>query len=240
MDISERIEFWDQPEPTTDNDIIDDLVSSLEKKISSKSWEGIIAHSFGCDLLREVLFKKKFLGKVILISPLKDIPMAFTSLAKKSGFFQQSLALGQYVEERTQKKELNVSENELKEFWNTVQVVSSKKDYFHIFWGQLKFLNKFLDIASAIPALNLRVWQNGLNSYLPRNRSDFSVFSESKIEVLVVLGAKDPYYDNIKMEVVYWKDLGCKAIVCAEAGHYPHLETTILHDILISNLDPCI
>ena len=78
--VNSKIIFWDQEHTATDGNRFNDLVQQcIEKKVSTQS-EILIAHSFGCDLLSEMINRSAISNEtIVLINPLRNIQNGFFS-----------------------------------------------------------------------------------------------------------------------------------------------------------------
>lgn len=215
--------FWDQPKTQgVENQYLNlvDLTSEKIKEVYDIST--IIGHSFGCDLTKSILYKNEpvNLKRLILISPLRDIPMAFFNLGKHLNGLANSDALLAEL-----KNFSDHSKNISMRFWGIVSHIATHAKYAESFWYDRASMLKYADLCVDAPVFDLTEWQSVINSYVFGNQFEsFDIFK--KYKTTVVFGKQDPYLTDD--DIVYWTDLvGLQnVVVLDECGHFPQVEKT--------------
>tara|TARA_B110001454_G_scaffold171291_1_gene162037 strand:- start:68375 stop:69160 length:786 start_codon:yes stop_codon:yes gene_type:complete len=231
---SSKIDFWDQP---TNLGSFSDLASHCADQFKSGNYDGIIAHSFGCEIAVKV---NELVGENIksyFISPLRDIPSAFINLAN----FLAKSALS--IERKTQLIEVsaqmektpnwmpkkNLSSEGMANFIKLISTISADPKYYRCFWSKSECLARYESILTQLPPLDLTCWQNVMMDFLGNHQ-----ISIQKNNLHVFVGSDDPYLGLTRDEQLYWENLEAKFSLCEKVGHYPHLESELVNNLLKS------
>lgn len=218
-----KVDFWDQPKDVSS---FSELVHRCAERYRVGGYHGIIAHSFGCDLALKIAdLLSGSQPKLILISPLRDVPKAFVSLA-------QHLADETVSQERTHQLRLALESvqsggSRLDAFTQLAKVIGADPLYYRHFWAQPQKLKAFETVAVELTPLDVKCWQTILVDLI----LNYQMALNGK-KAQVYMGAKDPYYGLIRDEETYWKSSGADVSLIENAGHYPHLESDLFGQIL--------
>lgn len=218
-----KVDFWDQPKNVSS---FKELVHLCAERYKVGGYHGIIGHSFGCDLalkIAELLSDPQ--PKLILISPLRDVPKAFVSLA-------QHLADDAVSQERKHQLRLafegaQSGVSALDAFTQLAKVIGADPLYYRRFWAQAQMLKAFEEVAAELTPLDMKCWQAVLADVI----LNYQMALNGK-KAQVYIGSKDPYYGLIRDEDAYWKNSGADVSLIENAGHYPHLESDLFKQIL--------
>jgi pimeloyl-ACP methyl ester carboxylesterase len=209
--LTNMIKFWDQPSTKKTSDPFLSLVNISEQEIAKiQSPSTIVAHSFGCDIAASIVkSNSNLVSKIVLISPLRNIPKNFIHLATNLLKKQDSEALTAALAS--------------KEFWSLVIQISTHPEYNSSFWYSAEKMANYFALAAKAPAFDPEEWQTIMNDYLfIQKQNDFQIFKNTNTQV--VFGAQDPYLSQEDFE--YWKELlGNENVTIIEnVGHFPHIE----------------
>ncbi len=229
-----QIVFWDQPTVRHLSIPYPNLVSLCEKKIEElNSPSLIIAHSFGCDIILSILnTHPQNDSKLILISPLLNIPNCFINLAKNLNLTNE---LPQLKNELLKiQATANKNANSPEVFWSLVSQIIIHPNYSSSFWHSLERYQDYLAINVNSPAFDSEEWQVVINDYLftKPQKINFNHLKNSNSHI--ILGEFDPYYT--KEDFQFWLDLVGKEriTIIPNTGHFPHLENSSAFLNLIS------
>lgn len=226
--LNPMIDFWDQPLIGASAHSFTALAHQCAQKFDSSSYKGIIAHSFGCELaLRATELIQKPLEKLYLLSPLRDIPGAFINAAHKLAQITDNKSRRELLE--TTSAESKLSPRDIPKFMQLVQVLAADLTYYRIFWAQPTKLQAYLNDIKQIIPMDFAIWRDVVVDYI-LNHNELSFKTDTA--ATVIAGDLDPYFKNLTCEKKYWEKLGFKFIEVKNAGHYPHLEATVLEKIL--------
>ncbi|OYZ17595.1 MAG: hypothetical protein B7Y39_14970 [Bdellovibrio sp. 28-41-41] len=216
------VDFWDQPKDVSS---FEELVQQCVNQYNVGQYNGIIAHSFGCDLALKVKDLVNIRdSNLILISPLRDLPKAFIN-------FAQHLASEAAIPERKQDltaaaKGMEMASNKIEAFARLVTAVSSDPLYYRRLWAQASKLKEFEAVASQFPPVDMNCWRTVLVDYILNHQ-----VSLKGRKAKVYIGSEDPYYGLIRDEESYWSEQGGNVYLIEDVGHYPHLEAKVFEKI---------
>jgi pimeloyl-ACP methyl ester carboxylesterase len=229
-----QIVFWDQPTVRQLTTPFSSLVSLCEKKIEElKSPPLIIAHSFGCNIISSILnTHPQNESKLILISPLINIPNCFINLAK---ILNSTKELPQLKDELLKiHSTSNKSAIGPEVFWRIVRQIIMHPNYSSTFWHSHKCYQDYLAVNANSPNFDSEEWQVVINDYLftQAQKINFNILQNSNSHI--ILGEFDPYYT--KEDFHFWYDLVGKerVTIIPSTGHFPHLENSSAFLNLIS------
>lgn len=195
------------------------------QRYDAGNYQGVIAHSFGCDLaLNMTGHTKRPIQEMILLSPIRDLALGFANLGNILGKKTEAAALMQEIEKRNG---LSSSAQEIDKFWVMIQAMITDPAFYRAYWADEDHYKLHMEMMPKLPPLDLSMWQTGITDFL-RNKTASPPATALKKKVF--LGDKDPYYLDVGAEKLAWEKLGFSVGIEKNCGHYPHIEGHALED----------
>lgn len=221
--LSDKILFWNQPKTKTLNSPYSSLVSlSTKQVLSTDEPHNIIAHSFGCSIAASIKQEPVLHdSKIILIAPLRNIPLNFLNLANILLKKQENSKLKNALSVLSENVISSSFESNL--FWKLFGEIVIHPNYYPSFWSSSECMQNYLSIAAKGPVFDTEEWQAVIADYfLFDKKYNFDIFKNTNTHVL--LGANDPYLSQADFD--YWISLlGINNVsIIKNAGHLPHIE----------------
>lgn len=228
-DIEGSIDFWNQPQFSGAECTFDYLVECVVEKYDSGNYDGIVAHSFGCDLALNALSRvRNPVNELILISPIRDLSESFLAFGEMLIGAAKCSELRRMIEIREANRSA-ISPEEVAAFWGVVGGIVADPQFYTRYWGTSQKLLEFESVSSKLTPLNFNMWQSILNDFFNHASSGLSV----NCKKTVILGNKDPYYLKVEDESAYWQKQGFISRVMDNCGHHPHLESSALRNLVV-------
>ncbi len=233
------IYFWDQPAATTFEHLVQSCVSKFETYAQQNQCQGIIGHSFGCDLAVEMAKRLKHLpAKVILIAPIPNLYIAFENLAKrvlKSGDVDATIRIA------IESKLGLLKSGDISSLWDLVFSTYQYPNIGRIFWANDSAFAEYANRSKTFKAMDLGVWQNILTDYV-KNYSPVLLKENPEPQrdrTWAYMGRHDPYTDGNSSESDQWLKIARpeRILVDEDSGHWPHLESANTFLKFISGVD---
>lgn len=224
------IDFWDQPILQANAATFSNLCHSALERSRTTHADQLIGHSFGCSLIDMMIGLDKF-QSTVRISPIRDLYEAFMSLGARL-IQDPALDLDQKQSLMRLISILTTAHADQKQhhFFSLVQSIfqnpQSQKQYWHNPVAFEKF--RFAQAQPDQRPFSAEMWDLIISDYLSSHYQP----PKASTKELVVFGENDPYYSNVNAEAAYWKSLGYQVQIVKNAGHYVHLETDILSDLI--------
>lgn len=211
-----NILFWNQPEVTTFDDLINaahEKVLELFKKNSMPI--GLIAHSFGGQIAKEITQRDpKKISSLYLINAAYDPFECFLNLKNHI----RDVTVNSFDSDQLRA----ASPDDKIQF---IISLSSSSHFQSLYWHSQENFKKYSEIFSNYPPLNPIVFINIFKSYLTqrdssKNQSPINI-SEVKLHY-----SKHDLLLNKEKDIDPWKIIypNCEFIISEKSGHYLYLE----------------
>lgn len=224
------IDFWDQPILHGDRATFSNLSRSAIEHSHNTHADQLIGHSFGCNLIDTMTGSRDFVSTV-RISPIRDLHDAFISLGTR---LAQNPLLAPIQKQNLIDliSTLNQAQANQKQhhFFSLVRAVFQNPHTQKQYWFNEASFEKF-QLAQTQPhqrPFSPEMWGLVISDYL----SGHHPIPRAGSKELVILGDNDPYYTSVDDEATYWKSLGYQVQVVKNAGHYVHLDSDIMSELL--------
>lgn len=223
-----KIDFWDQPFPTTDKNAFQSLANQVEKKLILMSNEingpiNIVAHSFGGQLFEYLIHKfPDKISKGTIYNSSSNLQLGFVQLLKKMALdsttnsdlrHQLSLFLNSGI------KALSISN-----FINNFARLASQDPLFirHYFYDSKKF-NSYTNHSAQAPPLNPIVFVSVLTDYIENYFTSTSTYNGSQ-DIEIHISKSDPFFTPTCKNSWQKKFPNAKIKLHSSGGHFLHLE----------------